>query len=187
MSDAIVYRRAAGDRELEQILALQARNVEEALRPDEVAAEGFVTVRHDLDLLRDMNRAEAHVVALDGERVVGYALVMLPAFRERLPILEPMFERLARLEHRGRPVDACRIFVMGQVCVDREYRGRGVLDGMYGAMRALYSDRYDLVVTEVARRNARSRRAHARVGFELLERYRDPSGEEWDLIAWSWE
>ena len=53
-------------------------------------------------------------------------------------------------------------------------------------MKALYAPRYDMTITQVARRNGRSVRAHEKVGFELLHRYRDAAGEEWDLIAWDW-
>ncbi len=177
---------AAADEDLEQILALQRQNVEEELCPDEVVADGFVTVRHDLPLLRDMNRAESHIVAKSGGRVVGYALVMLRAFEDRIPILGPMYDKLSRLSYQGRPVEEYRYFIMGQVCVAKLFRGSGAFAGMYSKMRALYSPKYRMVITEVARRNMRSIRAHEKVGFELLHRYRDSAAEEWDVVLCDW-
>ena len=185
MSD-VVFRTASSDEDLEQILALQRRNVEESLDPDEVRQQGFVTVRHHLDLLRDMNRAEPQVIASHDDRVVGYALVMLRAFEERIPILAPMYDMLSRLTYKGIPVDEYNYFIMGQVCVDKSMRGKNVFSGMYLRMRELYSPRYDMVITEVARRNTRSIRAHQKVGFELLHRYTDSDGEEWDVVLWDW-
>jgi RimJ/RimL family protein N-acetyltransferase len=41
------------------------------------------------------------------------------------------------------------------------------------------------VATEVATRNTRSMRAHERVGFTVLERYRDAT-DEWALLRWDW-
>lgn len=178
--DAPTYRLARSDDELEQILALQRRNLEEVLAPGAARREGFVTVRHDLALLRDMNDAAPHVVAIGEERVVGYALVMLRSFAERIPLLAPMFALLDEL------LGDRRWLVMGQVCVDVGWRGRGVLDGLYRELRLRYEDRYDLVATEIARRNGRSSRAHARVGFELLHRHRAEGGEEWDVVVWTW-
>jgi len=105
---------------------------------------------------------------------------------ERVPALGHMHARLRELSFGGRPLGELRYFIMGQVCVDKAFRGRGVFAGMYRKMRELYSAAYDMVVTEVARRNTRSIRAHEKVGFELLERYRDSSGEQWDLIVWDW-
>ena len=177
---------ATGDGELEQILALQKKNVEEALAPEEVVSQGFVTVRHDLGLLREMNDAAGHVVARAGGRVVGYALVMLASFEERIPVLAPMVERLRALEFHGRPLSELRYFIMGQVCVAEAFRGSGAFAGMYEELRRRYSPSYDLVVTELARRNTRSSRAHEKVGFEVLQRYRHAGGEEWDVIGWDW-
>lgn len=185
MPEPVIYT-ACADEDLQQILALQRRNVEEALSPAEVAAEGFVTVRHDEQLLADMNRAAAQVIARSHASVVGYALVMLRDFEDRIPILGPMYDKLSHLEYDGRPVDQYRYFIMGQVCVDKPFRGRGVFAGMYAKMRELYSSSYDMTITEVARRNKRSIRAHEKVGFRLLHRYTDPEGEEWDVIVWDW-
>ncbi len=182
----VIYR-AAVERDLDQILTLQRRYLEESLDPAEVAADGFVTVRHDRELLAAMNAAEPHVVAVSGDQVAGYALVMLRSFADRIAILEPMFAQMrAGLVWDGVPLDEYRYFIMGQVCVDKPFRGSGVFAGMFEKMRELYRGRYDFTITEVARRNARSIRAHEKVGFGLLHRYRDPSGEEWDLILWDW-
>jgi predicted GNAT superfamily acetyltransferase len=78
-----------------------------------------------------------------------------------------------------------RFYVMGQICVASRYRGRGVFDLLYGAHREHLRGRFDSVVTEVATRNPRSLRAHGRVGFEELERYRDAT-DEWALLIWCW-
>jgi ribosomal protein S18 acetylase RimI-like enzyme len=75
--------------------------------------------------------------------------------------------------------------VMGQICVAREYRGRGIVDAMYGEHKARYAERYKLCVTEVATRNTRSMRAHARVGFEVVTTYSDEV-DEWAVVAWDW-
>jgi hypothetical protein len=73
---------------------------------------------------------------------------------------------------------------MGQVCVAREHRGKGVVDGLYRTLAERYRDRFDFTVTEVAARNTRSLRAHARAGFETLHVYPDATtGEEWHVVA----
>lgn len=51
-------------------------------------------------------------------------------------------------------------------------------------MGAAYRDRYDFTVTEVAARNTRSLRAHARAGSRTLQVYADATtGEEWHVIV----
>jgi len=171
---------AESDRDLEGILALQR-----ALRAP--TPDGFVTVRHTLEVLRAMHALAPSVVARDdaGE-VVGYALVMPRETRALVPILEPMF---AKVEELPPPALSAapdpRWYVMGQIAVAPAWRGTGVFDAMYAEHRARYQDRFDAVVTEVATRNPRSLRAHERVGFRTLLTYRDET-DEWALIAWDW-
>jgi hypothetical protein len=181
-------RPAATDHHLEQILALQAANLREHLNTEERQSQGFVSLRHNLSLLREMNRPYPHVIATTlgangEEELVGYALVMLPAFRARLPLLEPMFAELARVEWRGRALDAWRWYVMGQVCVAKAHRGRGLVERMYDAHRSQMSPHFDVMITEIDRANPRSMRAHERAGFEVVREYRGGDGREWVIVG----
>ena len=176
MSPTPTFDVARSDDDLRGILELQQANVEEVLEPDEVAREGFVTLRHDLELLREMAALGDHVVARDGSRVVGYALFLDLELRPRFPGLEPMMREIEDLTWKGAPLRERRYFVMGQVCVARTHRGSGTFEGLYTKLRDVHADRFELCLTEIAYRNARSRRAHAKVGFELLRRYEHDPG-----------
>ena len=176
----IDVRPVRADRELEQILELQRANLAAALRPEQIADQGFVTVEHSLDLLRKMHAISPSMVAVDAEAMAGYALVMPLECRASIPILEPMFRRLESLG-----VFAERFYVMGQICVAGRWRGQGVFDRLYEAHRRELRASYDSVVTEVAVRNQRSMRAHARVGFAIIDRYRDAT-DEWAVLRWDW-
>ncbi|MGE0362121.1 MAG: N-acetyltransferase family protein [Vicinamibacterales bacterium] len=185
MPPPIVYRAVSNSAEVRQIHALQAANHPTALTAAEMAAQGFVTVRHDLAVLQRMSDVAPGVIATDGDAVVGYALVMPREFAADVPILRPLFAVLEGLQWRGRPLrDDPRWFVMGQICVAEGYRGAGIFDGLYRAMAEQCRERYDFTVTEVAARNTRSLRAHRRVGFETIHVYPDDiTGEEWHVIA----
>ncbi len=171
--------------EIAQILDLQASNHPSALTADTMSEQGFVTVRHDPAVLTRMNQVAPSVIAKDGDRVAGYALVMPRSFAADVPVLLPMFEMLDGLSWQNRLLrDNPRWFVMGQICVAEAYRGQGVFDGMYGKMKEAGRADYDFVITEVAERNTRSMRAHERVGFKTLHTYFDAAiGEEWRVIV----
>ncbi len=171
---------------LAQILELQDRNLAAHLSPAEASEQGFVTVRHEPSILKRICGAHGHVVALDGDRVVGYALVMLKEFAASIPVLVPLFELLDRVPFGSTVVGSLNYFVLGQVCVAKEQRGTGVFGGLYVELRTRMSGSFPLVVTEVATRNTRSLRAHAKVGFRTLHRYVSPEREEWDVVAWDW-
>ena len=181
----IAYRTVSNPADVRQIHALQAANHPSALSAAEMTAQGFVTVRHDLAVLQRMNDVAPGVVATHCDTVVGYALVMPREFAGDVPILRPLFDVLDRLEWRGRALrDQPRWFVMGQICIAEGYRGAGIFDGLYRAMAGFYRDRFDFTVTEVAARNTRSLRAHARAGSETIHVYPDATtGEQWHVIA----
>lgn len=184
---AVHFGNPTGIEDIHQILELQRVNLPENISSEELEDQGFVTVRHTLDLLSDMNAAEPQIIAKDGDRVVGYALVMLASFAQRVPVLIPMFELLDSLSYNGRKLADCTYYVVGQVCVAKSHRGQAVFDGMYEQHRRQMSDRYDYLITEVATRNRRSLRAHARVGFRTIHQFTAPDGEEWDIILWDWQ
>src|SRR5690606_1839044 len=131
------------------------------------------------------NDAAPSIVARADGRVVGYALVMPREFAAFVPILGPLFEMLDALSWKGAPLrENARWFVMGQVCVAAGYRGIGVFDGMDRAMADAYRDRFDFTITEIAARNTRSLRAHARAGFETLRIYpHAATGELWHVVG----
>jgi GNAT superfamily N-acetyltransferase len=169
--------------DLPGIIELQRANLEANAR--DPVGQGFVTVVHTLDVLERMHALAPSVVVRDAHgALAGYALVMLQECEPLVPVLGPMFANLRTLSWRGRPIAELRFYVMGQVCVAEASRGQGVFDALYAGHAAHYGARFDLVITEVAMRNTRSLRAHARVGFETLEVYRDDV-DEWGVVAWN--
>jgi ribosomal protein S18 acetylase RimI-like enzyme len=171
-------RQVSEERELEQVLELQRANLARNLSAEEIEAQGFVTVEHTLEVLKRMHALAPSIIAKEGDSLAGYALVMPVECRSFIPVLEPMFQRLASLGME-------RFYVMGQICVAKAWRGRGVFDLLYRAHRDLLRARHDFSVTEVAKRNARSMRAHERIGFKVIDRYRDAT-DEWALLSWDW-
>ncbi|MEM1216631.1 MAG: GNAT family N-acetyltransferase [Bacteroidota bacterium] len=179
----ISYRGATTE-ELPLILALQRQNLARAISPAEALAQGFVTVEHDLALLTAMNCPHAHTIATAADGLAGYALTMTADFRDRIPVLDPLFSRLDQLEWRGHTVGDLSYVVMGQVCVAKKYRGRGVFTDLYRTMAARMGPYFEVIITEISERNTRSLRAHAKVGFADIHRYTDPQGERWVVVGW---
>lgn len=172
--------------ELEGILSLQAKNLPTNISEKEAKEQGFVTVQHDLELLSAMNHPYPHIIAKKNDHVVGYTLVMLPAFGNAIPILRPMFEKIDTLRFKNKPLMDTNYFVMGQVCVDKTCRRQGVFSGLYQQMKEEMSSKFDCIITEVATRNIRSMNAHQHVGFEVINIY-TVAEEEWAIVGWNWK
>jgi Acetyltransferase (GNAT) family len=171
--------------ELQQILKLQQENLIPHLDETEMQSQGFVTLRHNLKILEQMHSLAPTVIIKEDEKVVAYALTMLQECRRLMPDLEPMFSLLDKLSWNNKPLIEYSFYVMGQVCIDKQYRGRGLFDELYSHHKKIYQPQFDLFITEIATRNHRSIRAHERVGFKTIHTHRDEL-DEWAVVGWDW-
>jgi len=160
-----------GEADLIQILELQRNNLS-------FTEDGFVTVVHSLELLRQFHQTMPSVVARHEGRVVAYALSMPRRAVELVPVLDPFFHRIEKL-----PIlRDQRWYVMGQVCVAQGWRGQGLFDAMYRLHREHFSSDFDWLVTEISLRNPRSVKAHQRVGFVEIDHFVDET-DEWSVVG----
>ncbi len=182
---ATILKRVSDPTELAGIQALQAANLGRHLPPGERTREGFLTSEYTPGFLEELHRHAPAVVAVDGAAVVGYALVATPAARSLASSLGGLFESIDAAIVDGRALSARRSLVCAAVCVAKSHRGRGILAGLYGRMRAEFAPDYDCVITDIARENVRSLAAHRRAGFETCGSLRY-EGQVWDLVICDW-
>jgi ribosomal protein S18 acetylase RimI-like enzyme len=172
--------------ELTDIIGLQKKYLLSNTDPDEMKSQGFLTVQHTPELLQQMHSLAPSIIIKDDNDVVAYALVMLRECRNLIPVLMPMFNTLEVLQWNRKALSEYSFYVMGQICVDKEYRGQGLFDMLYHKHREVYRPEYDFIITEVATRNTRSMRAHERVGFKTIHTYTDEL-DHWAVVLWNWE
>jgi len=176
----------ASEELLPQIKSLQLKNLKSSLTSEEVESEGFVTCDHTLALLAKMNQPDGHIISLYNGEVVGYCLVMSPVWREALDVLKPMFEKIDSLSYQGRRLSQSKYVTMGQVCIDKDHRKKGLFKKMYDHYRECLSPKFEYCITEIASENMRSRNAHKHVGFKDLHSYKTEAGLSWELVIWDW-
>ena len=181
----ITYTTATTDQDLQGILDLQKVNLANNLTDDEIKSEGFVTVVHSYDVLKSLNDIENHVIAKDGSKVIAYLLAMTAESRHAIPILYSLFDAFEKVVFAGKPISNYRYILVGQVCVAKGYRGKGILDNAYSCYRKQFETKYDFAVTEIASSNKRSINAHKRIGFREIFSYHDPNAE-WEIVLWDW-
>lgn len=177
---AINYQRATLLIELQQIIELQYQNDRNNLSGEEQNQEGFITVQHNIALLEKMNKECAHILAKRDNKVIGFALVMLPSFRNEIEILKPMFEEIELLVPKNK-----NYVVMGQICIDKPFRRQGVFRGLYEFFKTELQFEYNYLFTEVSALNIRSMNAHESIGFKINTSYIS-NGVVWNIISWDW-
>jgi len=171
----ITYGSVETKEELDQILALQKANLPDNISQEVLSTQGFVTAQHTFDILRRMNSVCPHIIARDGEKVVGYALCMHSQFANEIEILKPMFAEIDSL-----PEATNKYMVMGQICIDKSYRRMGIFRELYRTMRESLPE-YDYIITSVDSENIRSLDAHYAVGFTDLKTF-NADNRDWKLI-----
>jgi GNAT superfamily N-acetyltransferase len=180
------YTTSKSEKDLLGIIDLQKSNLPDNLTPEEITSQGFVTVIHSLADLKKMNAIEQHVICKDREKVIAYLLAMTSESGNDIPVLIPMFEAFKTLLYLGKPVSTYKYMVVGQVCVDKNYRGQGILDKCYEEYRNSFESRYDFAITEISGRNLRSINAHKRIGFNVVHTYAESDLEEWNVVILDW-
>lgn len=180
----ITYTTAKSISDLNQILKLQKANLKLNLPIEEYKKEGFVTLKHNIKLLKELNAPYPHVIALDGANIIGYALVTIPQKTAYIPLLQSTIEELNGVEYHEQKVLDLSYFLMGQVCIHKSYRGKGIFQGLYKKMKTEMKSDFEIIITEIAIANKRSMRAHEKVGFEILKTHIE-EGSEWAIVGLS--
>lgn len=181
------YSRANTKSDLEGILLLQNANLAQGLTREEIQGQGFVTVKHSYDQLKKLNDYEKHIIVKDNEKVIGYVLAMTQQSKFDIPILIPMFDVFNNIMYASKKITDYNFIVIGQVCIEKSYRGQGIFDKCYNEYEKYYKDTYDFAITEIASTNIRSLNAHKRIGFKEIHNYKGPDTTEWVIVLWDWK
>jgi L-amino acid N-acyltransferase YncA len=154
----VEFRRATSE-DISAILDVQAANFIDNL-DDAERQDGFLSVELTRKQLDEMANSVGVMVATDGVRLAGYLCASECDFNRQFPLLAGMLQRFASLTYHERPLNSYRLFIYGPVCLDQSYRGRGLLQGLYEALRNEVAGRFEVGVAFVAENNPHSLRAH---------------------------
>jgi L-amino acid N-acyltransferase YncA len=182
----ITYATAETEEDLRGILVLQKANLKTNLSKEEVERDGFVTVDHTFGTLKKLHDIAPHIIAKDNSKVVGYVLAMTKKSRFDIPIIFPMFAEFEKIPFKGKMVSDYNYMVVGQACIHKDYRGKGLVEKCFQKYKETFAERYDFSITEIAVSNKRSLYAHRKVGYEQVHTYTDPEGNEWGVVLWDW-
>ena len=171
--------------ELEQIKALQSANLKSLLNEDEQLREGFVTAVYSIEVLKKMNAKYPAIIAKVDHQLVGYSLVISPSFIGHHPLLDDLIQNINQLNYKGRSLASSKYIVVGQLCVDKEYRNRGIALGLYNHFKKTYSKTFEYCVTDVDQKNTRSLKTHRSRGFTVIGTL-TYGGTLWDIVLWDW-
>ena len=177
--------RVKNDTEIEGIRLLQKENLKKLISTEEATKEGFVTAEYSFEFLKQMNTASPSVIAKEGDKVVGYAMVAVKSIYGGHPLLDSLFDETDKLSFNNKPLKETNYVLVGQLCVGKNYRGQGIVQKMYGFFKTELQKEFTYCITDVAQDNPRSIKAHLKTGFEVIHTI-GYGGASWDIVLWDW-
>jgi ribosomal protein S18 acetylase RimI-like enzyme len=177
--------KAASEADLIGIQVLQKANLKKIISELEATNEGFVTAEYSLELLKAMHKYRASVIAKDGDRVVGYALVTTKDIYGQHDLIDDLLNVLDKINFASKPLKETQYVLVGQLCVGKGYRGIGLVQKMYNYFKESYATEYEYLITDVADNNPRSLKAHIKSGFQIIHSI-NYDGVRWDIVLWDW-
>ena len=107
------------------------------------------------------------IACVDGE-VVAFLCAFRNEFNHGSPVIAKMLESYDRVEFDGKALSSYNSYIYGPVCIDRAYRRRGLLRGLYEAQKQELAGRFEVGVAFVSRSNLHSLTAHV-AGLGMTE------------------
>jgi predicted GNAT superfamily acetyltransferase len=163
---SLVFRRAK-PQDYSAILRLQSENFIGNLSPEE-RREGFLSAefasRQVAEMAEDLGTT---IACVDGE-VVAFLCAFRNEFNHGSPVIAKMLESYHRVEFDGKALSSYNNYIYGPVCIDRAYRRRGLLRGLYEAQKQELAGCFEVGVAFVSRTNPHSLTAHV-AGLGMTE------------------
>jgi hypothetical protein len=93
------------------------------------------------------------MVAVVEKEVAGFLCASRREFNTGSPAIAKMLDSYDLLRFKGKPLSSYKSYIYGPVCIDRDYRGKGLLRGLYEARRKDLAAQFDVGVAFVSREN----------------------------------
>ncbi len=162
----IEYRRARPD-DFPAILDLQSANFIANLAEEE-RKQGFLSAQFTPEQTARIAEDLGTTVAIVDGRVAGFLCAFRKEFDTGSPVIAKMLDSYDRLSFHGKPLSSFSNYIYGPVCIGREFRGRGLLRGLYDAQKRDLAGQFEIGVAFVSRGNPHSLSAHV-AGLGMIE------------------
>jgi len=145
--------------DVEGVLALQELYLVSNLSEEEKKS-GFVTTPFTIEQLTQVINNEGLFIAKEDTKIIAYIFAESWDFFSQYPIFEYMISLFPRLEFLDYEINSTTSFQYGPICIDKKYRGKGLINLLFEFMRIQVVKRYPLSLTFINKTNIPSLKAH---------------------------
>lgn len=139
---------------------------------EEDKKDGFVTTLFNKEQFKELiEKEDGLLVAEDNGKIVAYAMVASWNYWSQWPLFKYMIDDLKNTVYLDKTLDTQNSFQYGPVCILKEYRSKGILRDLFEFQRKHYKDRYPILITFINQINTRSKRAHEKLGLDIIKTF----------------
>ena len=169
--------------DIEKVLELHFKYQIDSIK-EEDKKDGFITTAFTKEQMIDLITLEQGLfIAIENEKIVAYVMSASWKFWSRWPMFAFMMEDLPNLEYLGQKLSVQNSYQYGPVCVDKEYRGSGVLEKIFDFARENMAKRFPILVTFINKINPRSYEAHTKkLKLEVIKEFSYNNNNYYELV-----
>ena len=147
--------------DIEGVLELQKLYLVSNLTEEEKKS-GFVTTPFSVEQLTYVIKNEGLFISKDNTKIIAYIFAESWDFFSQYPIFEYMISLFPKLEFLDFEINSTTSFQYGPICIDKKYRGKGLIKTLFEFMRIHIVKRYPLSLTFINKTNVPSYKAHTK-------------------------
>lgn len=154
------------------VISLQNKYLFSKLSEEE-RKSGFITAPFPVDQIEEIIKQNGIFVAInEQDSVIAYAFAGSWKCFEQWEILNYMVSRFPKLSYNGNIITTENSFQYGPICIDKDYRGTGLLNLLFEEMRIEFYKKYPISVTFINKVNEISTKAHTKkLGWEIIDEF----------------
>jgi hypothetical protein len=145
--------------DIEAVIDLQSKYLISNLTDDE-KKEGFVTTAFTIKQIENIIAEDGLFIAKHEGKIVAYVYAGSWNYFSQWAIFPFMVNRFKDLEYKHFKINTSNSFQYGPICIDKTFRGTGLLKDIFEYMRLTLMDKYPVSVTFINKINDRSVKAH---------------------------
>jgi len=147
--------------------------------------DGFVTTPFTHKLLVELIQDETGLfIVKDQNQIVAYVMSASWQFCSKWPMFQYMISKLNKVKYKGVTLTIENSYQYGPICIDKDYRGTGVLETLFEYAMIEMSKRYSFLVTFVNKKNPRSVKAHVeKLGLDFLKDFEYNNNHYIELVC----
>ena len=145
--------------DIQGVLDLQKLNLVSNLTEEEKKS-GFITTPFSVEQLTYVIANEGLFIAKVNNKIIAYIFAESWDFFSQYPIFEYMISLFPMLTFLDFEINSTSSFQYGPVCIDKKYRGQGLITLLFEFMRIHIVKKYSLSLTFINKTNLPSLKAH---------------------------